>query len=313
MKLFFLFFVICVFFGSSAGQTPVPQRTPTAAEMNQATIERQRLANEQFKRLQNLSDRSLDNRFPQDSSVYINLEFLYRKPTAKELALLSPSKEDLDAYAVFLRQPNTGLVKLATDKGCDDNSKIVMAIADCLAYTMPGAGSSYSFRVKNYRISNLADITFTENSFQAMGMRLHGIFVNIGDVPLEQVNLQTKGMDFLNDFKPEEDFQKAKEIDRQFSEGVEKNGFIYRRALRAVDGTTYVLRSVAYRGKYFRAVSGFTYNELDFDKRSDVIVAFRIVRRHEDGAVTILWKQLAKQVSPKTKWEEKEKALKILP
>lgn len=306
--LFFLFCIIYGLSGSAAGQKPVPQRTPTPAEINRARLEQQRRTDEQFERLRNISEHSSDNRLRINPFAYKNIEILYRKPTKRELEILAPLEEDERKYAEFLRLPNTGLTKLAADKGCADSTTIIMATADCLAFTMPGAGSSYSFRTRNYRIPRLADVTFTENSFQATGARLHGIFVKIGDVPLEQVNLQTKGVDFLNAFKPEADFQKAKEIDRQFSEGIEKNGFLYRRALRALDDTTYVLRSVAYRGKYFRAASGITYNELDFDKRSDVVVAFRIVRRHEDGAVTILWKQLAKQVSPKTKWEDTEKS-----
>lgn len=307
MKLLFvLFCMIYVFSNSVAGQTPVPARTPTPAQEARIMLEQQRRRNEQFERLSNLNTPPLDNRTILNPFAHKKIEILYRMPTAKELALLSPNKEDFRAFAEFLRQPHTGLTTLAADKGCADNSKIVVATADCLAYSMPGAGSSYSFRVKNYRIPNLADITFTENSFQATGIRLHGIFVKLGDVPLEQVNLQTKGINFLTDFKPEADFQKAKEIDRQLSVGIEKDGFVYRRALRAVDDTTYVLRSVAYRGTYLRAVEGFSYNELDFDKRSDVIIAFRIVRRDADGAVTILWKQLQKQNSPKTKWKENQ-------
>lgn len=300
--LFIALFFIGTISASVAAQTPVPQRTPTPAEINRARMEEQRRTNEAFDRLRSLGDQRAQGVYaplPRVADGRI-LEALYRKPTEKELAVLLPDERDAQKFAAFLRQPHTGLVRLAADKGCADNSKIVVATADCLAFAMPGAGSSYSFRTRNYRIPHLADITFTENSFQATGVRLHGIFVNIGDVPLEQVNLQTKGMDFLTDFAPEADFQKAREIDKQLSVGIEKNGFLYRRALRALDDTTYVLRSVAYRGQYLRAVSGVTYNELDFDKRGDVIVAFRIVSRDKDGAVTILWKQLAKQVSPKT-------------
>ncbi len=316
MKNLLLMFCLILIGGVSVkAQTPPPrpQPTPNQREEMLRQIRAQEAATRAFDRLRALESSRYGAERTLPSADSQNLRALYRKPTKEESALLAPAAEDLEKYAAFLRIPNTGLTKLAADKGCAENTKILVATADCLAFTMPGAGSSYSFRTENYRIARLADVTFTENSFQATGVRLHGIFVNIGDVPLEQVNLQTKGMKFLTDFQPEADFQKAKELDKQLSEGIKADGFIYRRALRSVDDTTFVLRSVAYRGKYLRAVSGFTYNELDFDKRSDVIVAFRIVRRHEDGAVTILWKQLAKQASPKTKWEEKEKALKILP
>jgi len=301
--IFFLVFIGCA---SVKAQTPppTPQPTPNQREEALRQIRERELANQAFNRLRAINSQ-LDGRAILPPAQFQNIKELYRKPTKKELEMLAPSEEDARKYAGFLQTPNTGLTKLAADKGCAENTKVVVATADCLAFTMPGAGSSYSFRTRNYRIPRLADVTFTENSFQASGVRLHGIFVNVGDVPLEQVNTETKGLDFLTDFKPEADFQKAKEIDKQFTEGIEKNGFVYRRGLRALDQTTYVLRSVAYRGEYLRAISGFTYNEFDFDKRGDVIVAFRIVRRDKDGAVTILWKQLAKQAAPKTKRTEK--------
>ena len=63
------------------------------------------------------------------------------------------------------------------------------------------------------------------------------------------------------------------------------------------------MRSIASRGKYIRSVLGVDYDEMGFDRRKDVIVVFRIVQRHADGAVTILWKRLAERDSPKIKWD----------
>lgn len=289
---------------------PVPRVTPNQSEQREQMrqeIRRRENVNRQFERLRNLGSDDYGMTRTVSPGLIQSINELYRKPTKKEMALLAPADEDKRKYADFLLTPNTGLIKLAADKGCAENAKIVVATADCLALSMPGAGNSYSFRRRSYGIARLADVTFTENSFQATGKRLHGIFVNIGDVPLQQVGPQTRGVGFLTDFKPEAEFERAKAIDRQLSHGIKKDEFVYRRALRALDDTTYVLRSIAYRGTYMRAVSGLTYNELDLDKRFDVTVAFRIVRRHDDGAVTILWKQMAKQNSPKTKREKNEK------
>ena len=230
-----------------------------------------------------------------------NIEPLYRKPTAKELKAIEPSRELFTKYAEFLRQPNTGLTKLIDDKGCADNTKVVVATDNCLKYTMPGAGSSFSFRTDTYRIPRLADLTFTDKSFQAEGVLLHGIFVNLGDVPLEQVSLETKGMKYLVNFEPEPDYEKGREIDLKLAQGIKEDGFLYRRGLYTVENTTFALRSVAYGGKYFRAVKDFTYNEFDYDKRKDVIVVFRIVEKDTEGNVTILWKQLQQKDSPEIK------------
>lgn len=230
-----------------------------------------------------------------------NVEPLYRKPTKKELKAVEPRRELFAKFAKFLRQPKTGLTKLIDDKGCAENTKVVVATDNCLQYTMPGAGSSFSFRTENYRIPRLADLTFTDKSFQAGGILLHGIFVNIGDVPLEEVNLQTKGLKYLADFQPEPNYEKSIKIDLQLIQGIKNDGFFYRRGLFIVENTTFALRSIAYRGKYFRAVKNLTYNEFAFDKRKDVIVVFRIVEKDEAGNVTILWKELQDKDSPEVK------------
>ncbi len=254
----------------------------------------------QFSRTRGLTDSQL-------LSLRKEIEPLYRKPSKKELKAIEPSRELFDKYAEFLRQPNTGLTKLIDDKGCAENTKVVVATDNCLKYTMPGAGSSFSFRMQSYRIPRLADLTFTDKSFQAAGVLLHGIFVNIGNVPLEEVSLQTNGLKYLVDFQPEPDYEKSRVIDLQMTRGVVHDGFLYRRGLFIVENTTFALRSIAYDGKYFRAVNGFTYNEFDFDKRKDVIVVFRIVEKDETGNVTILWKELREKDSPEIKREVTER------
>lgn len=235
--------------------------------------------------------------------VYLqkNVEPLYRKPTLKELKAVAPRRELFVKYADFLRQPETGLTKLIDDKGCAVNTKVVVATESCLQYTMPGAGSSFSFRTRNYRIPRLADLTFTDQSFRASGVLLHGIFVNLGDVPLERVDLQTAGMKYLVEFQPEPDYNRGGVLDLQLTSGVRSDGFLYRRGLYTVDGVTFALRSIAYGGKYFRAAGRVTYNEFDYDRRRDVIVAFRIVDKDESGNVTILWKELQDRAAPAIK------------
>lgn len=233
-----------------------------------------------------------------------NVEPLYRKPTERELKAVAPNPALLTKYAEFLRLPNTGLTKLIDDKGCAVNAKVVVATDNCLQYTMPGAGSSFSFRTENYRLARLADLTFTDKSFQASGVLLHGILVNLGDVPLERVDLQTRGMKYLVEFQPEPDYNKGRAIDQQLTKGVRRDGFLYRRGLYTVENATFALRSIAYGGKYFRAIEGFTYNEFDYDKRRDVIVVLRIVEKDEAGNVTILWRELQEKDSPAIKREK---------
>jgi hypothetical protein len=88
--------------------------------------------------------------------------------------------------------------------------------------------------------------------------------------------------------------------------GVERDGYLYSRSLTANENTTYAVRAIAYRGRVLRAVKGVSYNELDFDKRRDIIVAFRIVQKEPDGSISILWNQLSDNEAPKMKQPAKK-------
>lgn len=295
--IFLAFFILCgILFVPGQQPTPVPQPTPNPVEETLRRIRQTQISNSRLESMRN-GGRRTNNSWSRTLTIQ-KIHNIYRKPTKNEFKLLATNKEDEKKYAQFLRQSNTGLLKLITDKGCDENTNILNASEDCLKYSMPGAGSSYSFRTENYRIRRLSDLTYTENSFQSLGILGHAILVNIGDIPIDQISLQTKGLKFLTDFETVTDFDKAREIDRQFFKGVEKDGFIYRRGLSAKENTTYVLRSIAYRGNYYRTIDGVLYDELDFDKRKDIIVAFRIISRDENG-LTIIWKQLAEKNTPK--------------
>ncbi|NNE99356.1 MAG: hypothetical protein HKN25_10095 [Pyrinomonadaceae bacterium] len=224
---------------------------------------------------------------------------LYRYPTKDELRRVAPDSDLQAKYREFLKNRETGLTLLVADSGCSENTNVISARANCIKYSMPGGGSSYSFRVRNYRIPRLADITFTRDSFQATGILLHGIFVNLGKIPVEEVGLTTPGLETLRMFRPTVDYYRAKKTDEILSRGFLRNGFAYRRALYIKESDTFALRSIAYRGKRYRSVAGVTYNELDFDKRRDVIVVFRIVRIAGDGKITLLWRILQNRKSPK--------------
>jgi len=224
---------------------------------------------------------------------------LYRKPSKKALQFLKLDQNDLRKYAEFLKQRNTGMFKLAARAGCSEHANVIVVSPECPNPKIPGAGGSYSFRVKNYRIPRLADITFDGRSLIAKGALVGAIFVNVGDIPLERIRLNTKGVGFLAEFEPSKKADEAFESVKKFVRGVESQGFIYGRGVFIGEKTTFALRSIAYRGKQLKEVAGVVYNELNFDKRRDIIVAFRIVRKDVDGTITILWKELQDMKSPK--------------
>ena len=233
-----------------------------------------------------------------------DIHSLYRKPTKSELELLTPDNQDLMVHSSFIKGKRRGVTKLIADIGCASNPKIVVASKGCAKYTMPGAGAAYSFRFGNYRIQRFADLNFRKNTFEALGILIHGMLVNLGDVSLDKVTLQTNGMKFINDFKPVKTISDAARFANKLTRGIDQDGFRYSSILSVKPNSTYVLRSVAYRGSAMRKAGGVVYNELGRfgdKKRKDVIIAFRVIRFSPNEAVTIVWKQLKSKSSPEIK------------
>jgi hypothetical protein len=293
--------------GQQTNPTPPPRAMVDPVDRYEQTIRR----NQEFlRRLEALRNIDSVNRGVNPSSQILlqDIQPIYRKLTRDESKMLAPDDDDVKKFSEFLKQSNTGITKLAPDFDCADATDVIVASPYCMKYTMPGAGTSFSFRVNNYRIRRLADLTFTENSFQSTGVLIHGILVNIGDIPLEQVSAETKGVKFLGGFAAATDYEEAIQIERQITQGIVKEGLIYRRALTAEENATYILRSIAYRGTFYRTIKNLTYNELDFDKREDILIAFRVIRKDNDGSLTILWKELESKKSPKLKKASQNKS-----
>ena len=280
----------------ATGATPVPQPTPLFPRSGRGS---------QMSSLQATATNAPeagpmpDGLALQQLIVQTYAQSIYRKPTEKELMAIAPQSGIGNRYHDFLAKENTGIFRLVADHNCSENTKVISVSDDCLKYTMPGSGNSYSFRVGTYRVRDLADLTYADNRLLISGMMMQGILVGLGDVPVEDVSLQSKGLKYLTDFQPVTDFENARAVDGKIVTGVEQDGFYYRRSLPAKENETYALRAIAYRGKLFRSVRGIPYNEFDFDKRRDVIVAFRIVFRDADDSLTIVWKQLSSADAPK--------------
>jgi len=235
---------------------------------------------------------------PTEDNRRIILDTLYRRSRSDELQLLSPDEEDRTKYAEFLRQSGTGLTKLIRDFGCDEYSSALRNEQICQRFSMPGGGMAFSFRQSDYQVWKLSDLLCDGRSFIAFGEMSLGFIVDLGDAPLENVRLDSKGLSFLTAFSPSSDLAEATKQNTSFADGLTENGFLYKEFLPVVVGHTYVLRSVAYKGKVEREHFGAKYNELDFDQRKDVIVAFQAVRQDFNGTVTILWRVLQMSQSP---------------
>lgn len=224
--------------------------------------------------------------------------FLIRKkPTRDQKKRLQPKAEDLNRHALFLQQPKTGIFRLFPDLGCDENPLILRADDKCLKI-IPES-SFFSFRENEHTMEILSDIRLKNNHLVSDGILAQGILVKLGDVALETVSLKSEGLEFLNVFAPHASGTEAQKQYNQIARGVKAGKYEYKKALPVFENTTYALRVIAYRGNLYQRFRGYRYNLLEGDKRIDLTLAFRVIRKDRDGGITLLWKELQRRESPK--------------
>lgn len=196
------------------------------------------------------------------------IENLRAQIKAKEAALLAPSREDRRVHADFLAQPGTGLVRLLPREGWDGKLSV------------RGGGSFYSFSRLTHEYGNGSDIMLEHEMLSSGFLGANIAFMaNLGDVPIETVSGETEGVRYMASFhtpSPEPDARKAQ---NQFGGGFQSGQWIYKNRLPVSVGSTYVLRSVNYDA-------------------SDVLVAFRVLRKDADGSVVLLWRMLQEFPKP---------------
>lgn len=190
------------------------------------------------------------------------IESLREQIKAKEAVLLAPSKEDREAYAEFLAQPHTGLVRLLP------REKWINKLST------NGDGAFYSFVLLKHEYGQGSDIMLEGGQFQAGFAGADFAFlVNLGDMPLENILPETEGVRTLAAFQPPSAEPEARGQQRRAGEGFKDGERSYSNRMPAVVNNTYALRSISY-------------------DRSDVLVAFRVVRSDDDGSAVLLWKLL---------------------
>lgn len=196
------------------------------------------------------------------------IESLRAQIREREPVLLAPSKEDQQAYAEFLAQPHTGLVRLLPREKWDGK------------LSMRGGGAYYSFARLAQEYGNGSDIELQQGYFSVgFAGADFGFLVNLGDTPLENVMLESESVKPLAEFQTPAQEKGAREQQRRASAGFKESEKTYVDRVEAVAGHTYVLRSVNY-------------------ETSDVLVAFRVVRKDDDGSTVLLWKLLKKYPKP---------------
>ncbi len=220
-----------------------------------------------------------------------------RKMSAEHKLRLYPSAGERERFAAFLRQPRTGLVRLLQSGDCEDNPRVIQT-GSCWDAVPPvaGGGTFYSFTHSSHELRQLSDLWLEGDVFRAgFAGSVLGLMTMLGDVPLEAVGPESVGVKYLAELVPPRSLAEARTQYRRNNAGFRVLGNKYGVAVPVRLDTTYLLRSTTYKFG----------DELDKQRKlDDVLIAFRVVGTTFDGNVTLLWKEMRRQKTPKIKKKE---------
>jgi len=190
--------------------------------------------------------------------------------TALEDKFLAASDEDVAAYAEFLQQPDSGITRLLPRETFDNKNTL----------TTRGGGAYYSFtrRTHEYGLGTQVGLEQDTLGTSFYGAD-YGMLARLGNVPLNTLNLDNPAAKFLASYEAVSEEPQARSEYGRFSNGVRVDDVLYKTHQQAIVNNTYVLRAIHYSD-------------------SDVLVAFRIVRKELDDSVIILWRVLKKYPKP---------------
>lgn len=187
-----------------------------------------------------------------------------------EKKFLAPSDEDRARYAEFLSQPDTGLTRLLPREKFDRDDKM----------TIRGGGAYYSFALLTHAYGRGSDIELAQNRFSVgFAGYDYGLLVQAGKGPLRELTFDNPSVNALATYKIATTEPEARSEHQRIAAGANIDGIKVGSYLPVEINANYVLRSINYPD-------------------SDVLVAFRVISKNEDGSVTILWKLLKRFPKP---------------
>jgi hypothetical protein len=213
---------------------------------------------------------------------------LGQKLSKEAKAALAPPDDLKLAYKDFLKQKNTGLIRLLPRK--ENNERLIVSAENPTVYIpFRNGGSHYSFSNRKHGDGITTEIRLSKAIYDyPPGKALLGIGGNIGlitklgDVAIEDVTVDRKEAKLLVDLVAPQKEKAARQYQEMSESGFDLDGVFYRNWAWAEVNTTYLLRTINY-------------------DRSDLLVAFRTVREEPDGSFVILWKILKKNPTPSFK------------
>lgn len=193
-----------------------------------------------------------------------------------EEQFLAPSEADRHAYSVLLSQPNSGLIRLLPREKFD--SEVYRKNAKTL--TMRGGGAYFSFARLTHEYGYGSDIEL-DSDYLSVGFAgaNYGMLLKLGPVQLTDLTIEHPGVRYLANYEAVVSEPEARVEQRRFGAGTEIDGSILRERVPLEVGSSYILRSINFES-------------------SDVLVAFQVARKDDDGSAIIAWRLLKKYATP---------------
>jgi hypothetical protein len=226
--------------------------------------------------------------------------------TRRDKQSVAMNPQDAQTFAAFLERKDAGFVRLYDVADCEMNQRILKVSDQCPA-NMRGRGTSYSFRRKKYQTGWFSDLKIQRGALQATGLNVLGFMTDLGDAPLLGVSLENEAIKMMLSFQPSEQFETVREQARESARGFKIGSYFFRSAHPIKENNTYALRAIAFRGEILQRSGIFRVNVLEGDKREDIIVVFRVIRRHANGSVSLIWRELQRTRSPKLIFPKRDK------
>ena len=189
-----------------------------------------------------------------------------------EKKVLAVSDTDREKFVAFLKQPQTGMIRLLPREMYDGNTKRGLAIR--------GGGAFYSFVLNTHEYGRGSDIAL-EQGHLSVGFAGadYGMLLNLGDISLDQVATDHVATRALLGYMPPTKEAEIRAEKRRLWQSIELTGFNFKGRVPATVSNTYLLRSISIDS-------------------SDIVAAFRIVRKDTDGSLILVFKVLKRFPKP---------------
>jgi hypothetical protein len=189
-----------------------------------------------------------------------------------EQKVLAVADSDREEFASFLSQPQTGVIRLLPREIYDGKRERGLAIN--------GGGAFYSFALATHEYGRGSDIMLEQGDFSCgFAGADYGMLLNVGDVPLDQVNSEHLAARALLEYMPTSAEPDARKAQQALWQGMDLSGVVFKNRMLAKVSNTYLLRSVNFGGY-------------------DIAVAFRVTRKDTDGSLILLFKVLKRFPKP---------------